>query len=275
MAARRCLVVSVLFLTGASSIGAQVSDKPKRVDFQRQVRPILADNCFPCHGPDSRTRQARLRPDIQDGAFAERASGTPIVPGDPKGSLLYQRIAHESDKMRMPPPRLSQKTLSAEQIEVLRRWTEEGASWEQHWSFKPVQRIEPPPLRDENWVRNPIDRFVLARLEVEGLAPAPEADRCTLARRVALDLTGLPPDPATLASFLSDSSEEAYETLVERLLASSAWGEHRARYWLDAARYGDTHGIHIDNYREVYFGLPSTRGPGGRRGTGRGGTRCG
>ncbi len=253
MILRRYLAVSVLFLTGASSIAAQVSEKPKAVDFQRQVRPILADNCFQCHGPDSRTRQARLRLDIRDGAFAARPSGIPIVPGDPAKSLLYQRIAHESDARRMPPPRLTKKTLSQNQIEVLRRWIEEGASWDQHWSFQPVERVDPPAVSDETWERNPIDRFVLARLEAEGLRPAPEADRGTLARRVALDLTGLPPDPGALARFLSDTSEGAFETLVDELVASKHWGEHRARYWLDAARYGDTHGVHIDNYREMYF----------------------
>jgi mono/diheme cytochrome c family protein len=253
MALRRCLAVSVLVLTAASSTAAQVTDKTASVDFQRQVRPILAGNCFQCHGPDARTRQAKLRLDTQDGAFADRPTGTPVVPGDPEKSLLYQRIAHASDRMRMPPPRLSDKTLSAEQVELLRRWIAEGASWDQHWSFKPVSRIDPPSVTDEAWVRTPIDRFVLARLEAEGLAPAPEADRRTLARRVALDLTGLPPDAQTLASFLSDTSEGAFEALVDRLLESKHWGEHRARYWLDAARYGDTHGIHIDNYREMYF----------------------
>ncbi len=253
MILRGGLAVSILLLAAASSIAAQASDKPTTVDFQRQVRPILTDNCFQCHGPDPRTRQARLRLDTQDGAFAERPSGRAIVPGDPMTSLLYQRIAHASDTKRMPPPRLSKKTLSAEQIEVLRRWIEEGASWDQHWSFKPVRRLDPPSVTDEAWVRNPIDRFVLARLGAEGLRPTPEADRRTLARRVALDLTGLPPDPGTLASFLSDASEGAFERLVDKLLASKHWGEHRARYWLDAARYGDTHGIHIDNYREMYF----------------------
>src|SRR3990172_6592583 len=253
MILRRCPAVSVLVLTVASSTAAQVSDRPKPVDFQRHVRPILADNCFQCHGPDQRTRQAKLRLDTEDGAFAERPSGRTIVPGDPKTSLLYQRIADDSDTRRMPPPRLSNKTLSAEQIEVLRRWIEEGASWDQHWSFMPVSRIDPPAVADETWVRNPIDRFVLARLEAGGLAPTPEADERTLARRVALDLTGLPPDPGTLASFLSDTSDGAFEALVDKLLESRHWGENRARYWLDAARYGDTHGIHIDNYREMYF----------------------
>ncbi len=253
MVTRRRLAISLLFLTGASSISAQVSGKPKPVDFQRQVRPILADNCFQCHGPDEATRQVELRLDTQEGAFGERPSGTPIVPGDPKGSLLYQRISAESDMDRMPPAQLTDKTLTAEQIDVLRRWIEEGASWFQHWSFEPVQRIDAPSVIDEIWIRNPIDRFVLARLEADDLEPAPEADARTLARRVALDLTGLPPDPGTLASFLSDTSEGALESFVDELLASKHWGEHRARYWLDAARYGDTHGIHIDNYREMYF----------------------
>src|SRR3972149_2356948 len=180
MILRRCPPVPVLVLTVASSTAAQVSDRPKPVDFQRHVRPILADNCFQCHGPDQGTRQARLRLDTEDGAFAERPSGTTIVPGDPEKSLLYQRVPHDSDTKRMPPPRLSNKTLSAEQIQVLRRWIEEGASWAQHWSFKPVSRIDPPPVMDvtdETWVRNPIDRFVLARLEAEGLAPTPQAAR--------------------------------------------------------------------------------------------------
>jgi mono/diheme cytochrome c family protein len=253
MVARRCLVAAGFILAAAPSIAVQVSDKPKPIDFQRQVRPILADNCFQCHGPDARSRQAKLRLDVQDGAFAERPGGRAIVPGDPENSLVYQRISHQSEARRMPPARLTKKTLSAEQIEVLRRWIEEGASWKQHWSFQPVKRSDLPAVTDETWIRNPIDRFVLARLEAEGLAPAPEADRRALARRVALDLTGLPPDPATLASFLSDPSGDAYEKLVDALLASQHWGEHRARYWLDAARYGDTHGIHIDNYREMYF----------------------
>ena len=209
MIIRRCLALLVLFLMGASSTAAQ-----KTVDFQRDVRPILTDNCFQCHGPDEGSRWAGLRLDTQDGAFGERPDGQTIVPGEPEKSLLYQRIAHEDEAYRMPPMDLSNKTLSPEQIEVLRRWIEEGASWDQHWSFEPVERVDPPAVTNEPWVHNPIDRFVLARLEAEGLAPAPEADKRTLARRVALDLTGLPPDPGTLASFLSDTSEGAYETLA-------------------------------------------------------------
>ncbi len=152
----------------------------------------------------------------------------------------------------MPPAALTNKTLTDEQIDVLKRWIEEGASWDQHWSFEPIARPTPPAVDNEAWVRNPVDRFVLARLEAEGLVPAREADKRTLARRAALDLTGLPPDPGTLTTFLNDTTDQAYEKLVDRLLESKHWGEHRARYWLDAARYGDTHGLHIDNYREMY-----------------------
>ncbi len=222
------------------------------VDFQRDVRPILADNCFSCHGPDEGTRQARLRLDTQEGAFGARPRGAAVVPGAAGASLLHQRVTHADERLRMPPPALSSKRLSAEQIDVLTRWIGEGASWDQHWSFEAVAEHAPPAVADEAWARNPIDRFVLARLEAEGLTPADEADKRTLARRVALDLTGLPPDPGLLASYLNDASDDAYETLVDRLLQSRHWGEHRARYWLDAARYGDTHGIHIDNYREMF-----------------------
>ena len=241
-------------LLPAAPVGLVAQGPPTAatVDFQRDVRPILADNCFSCHGPDRSTRRAGLRLDTQEGALGARPRGAAVVPADPEASLLYQRVTHGEERLRMPPPALSNKTLSAEQIDVLTRWIEEGASWDQHWSFEAVAEQAPPVVTGEAWVRNPIDRFVLARLEAEGLTPATEADKPTLARRVALDLTGLPPDPGLLASYLHDTSETAYETLVDRLLQSSHWGEHRARYWLDAARYGDTHGIHIDNYREMF-----------------------
>ena len=238
-------------LAGALPAEAQEGEAPA-VDFQREVRPILADNCFQCHGPDENTRQVRLRLDTEDGAFAERPNGRPVVPGDAAASLVYQRVAHDDPRRRMPPPGLSPKTLTDTEIDVLRRWIDEGASWEQHWAFETITRPTEPAVADAAWARSPLDRFVQARLEAEGLAPAPEADARTLARRVALDLTGLPPDPETLEAFVRDPSDAGYERLVDRLLASVHWGEHRARYWLDAARYGDTHGIHIDNYREMY-----------------------
>ena len=236
---------------GAAPAGAQQGASAPAVDFQRDVRPILADNCFQCHGPDESTRQVRLRLDTAEGAFAERPAGQPVVRGDAGASLVYQRVTHADPRLRMPPADTN-KTLSGEQIGVLRRWIDEGASWDQHWAFQPVVRPRPPAEAGDEWVRGPLDAFVLARLRAAGLTPAPEADRPTLARRAALDLTGLPPEPASLAAFLNDPSEDAYERYVDRLLAAEQWGEHRARYWLDAARYGDTHGIHIDNYREMY-----------------------
>lgn len=239
--------------------GATAAEPAPAVDFQRDVRPILSDNCFACHGPDEATREADLRLDTRDGAFSARPpagrSNRPrdpaVVPGDIDASLLVERINH-TDPLRRMPPEVSQKTLSGDQVETLTRWIEQGAPWDEHWSFAAIDRPTPPDVDDEVWARDPLDRFILARLEAEEFTPAEEADRRTLARRVALDLTGLPPDPGTLATFLNDTEDGAYERLVDRLLASPHWGEHRARYWLDAARYGDTHGIHIDNYREMY-----------------------
>ncbi|SVA23273.1 uncharacterized protein METZ01_LOCUS76127, partial [marine metagenome] len=186
-----CITVASAW-TGSFGAAAQVS--AAGVDFQRDVRPILADKCFQCHGPDESSRQAGLRLDIRDSAFEERPRGAAIVPSDVDASLLYQRIAHSDERRRMPP-RAADKALSEEEIDVLRRWIVEGASWEQHWAFESIERPVPPVVGQEAWVRNPVDRFVLARLEAEGLSPTPEADRATLARRVALDLTGLPPDP--------------------------------------------------------------------------------
>ena len=235
----------------AFMLGTPLGVAAQAVDFQRDVRPILADNCFRCHGPDESTRQVRLRLDTEEGVFSERPNGQPIVAGNASASLLFQRITHENQRLRMPPAS-SNKTLSDKQIDVLRRWIDDGASWDQHWSFKPVLRAELPVVSDEMWVRNPLDYFILAQLDADGLSPAPEADKRTLARRVALDLTGLPIDPELLARFVANDSNQAYGKLVDELLASVHWGEHRARYWLDAARYGDTHGIHIDNYREMY-----------------------
>jgi hypothetical protein len=221
------------------------------VDFQRAVRPILSDNCFHCHGPDQNTRMADLRLDTREGAFAAREGGSPIVPGNAKASLLYQRII-DSDPARRMPPEYSHKKLSDEQKEILRRWIDQGASFKEHWSFVAPARPPLPKVKQSGWVRNPIDNFIVAKLESAGLQPAPEADRLTLIRRLSLDLTGLPPTPQEVQAFLNDRATDAYEKQVDRLMASQHWGEHRARYWLDAARYADTHGIHVDNYREMW-----------------------
>ena len=222
-----------------------------RVDFQTEVRPLLSDACFQCHGPDPATRLADLRLDLKGGAFAERENGKPVVPGDAEASLIYQRITHRDAARRMPPE-YSHKKLEPEQIDKLRAWIDQGAEWTGHWSFEPPVRPDVPPAGDGTWAANPIDNFILARLQAEGLTPAAEADRPALARRAALDITGLPPEPSHLQAFLDDEAPGAYERYLDRLLALPGYGEHRARYWLDAARYADTHGIHIDNYREMW-----------------------
>ncbi|MFL6447516.1 MAG: DUF1553 domain-containing protein [Bryobacteraceae bacterium] len=242
------LVFFVLIVASTSSFAATTSGK---IDFQRQIRPILSDNCFLCHGPDKGTRMVDLRLDVQEGAFAARKNGTPIVPGKPDESLVIKRIYSDNPAFRMPPV-FAHKTLTQEQKDTLRRWIEQGANWTQHWAFVPPKKSARPELKMTVWPRNDIDRFILAKLEGNGLTPAPEADRRTLIRRVTLDLTGLPPSPAEVEAFVKDRSPKAYEKVVDRLLASPHYGEHRARYWLDAARYADTNGLHFDNYREIW-----------------------
>ncbi len=239
-----------LAMIAAFAVCAPAATNPP-VDFQRQVRPILSDKCFLCHGPDKGTRMADLRLDIQEGALAQRKNGVPIVPGKPDESLLIKRIYSDNPNFRMPPT-FSHRTLTAEQKDTLRRWIEQGATWKQHWAFIPPVKSTPPAVKQASWPRNDIDRFVLARMETAGLQPAAEADRRSLIRRVTLDLTGLPPTPEEVNAFLTDQSPDAYEKVVDRLLASPHYGEHRGRYWLDAARYADTQGLHFDNYREMW-----------------------
>ena len=217
------------------------------VQYNRDVRPILFDNCFSCHGPDSASRKADLRLDRREVAV-EMAT---ITPGDPDASEMIRRILSDDPDEQMPPPE-TKKKLTEAQKQLLARWIKEGAEYEPHWSLIPPATWPVPKVKDNSWVRNPIDNFIAARLEAAGLTPAPEADRRTLARRVSLDLTGLPPTPELVEEFVKDPAPDAYERLVDNLLASPKWGEHRGRYWLDAARYADTHGIHFDNYREIW-----------------------
>ncbi len=242
-------IFAVLLITFSSR--PAVADE-STVDFVRDIRPILSDTCYKCHGPDAKNREAELRLDQKTGAFDEAESGeTPIVPGEPDQSELLRRIATDDEDERMPPPD-SGKTLKPEQIALIRRWIEQGAPWQEHWAFVAPKKAELPTVKNTTWPRNIIDYFILARLEQEGLAPSPEADKQTLIRRVKFDLTGLPPTLAEVDAFLADTSDDAYEKLVDRLLASEHYGEHMARFWLDAARYGDTHGLHLDNYREIW-----------------------
>jgi hypothetical protein len=217
------------------------------VEYNRDVRPILLENCFACHGPDSAARQADLRLDQRESA-AEMGA---IVSGDPDSSEMIRRILSDDESERMPPPE-TKKSLTDAQKQVLIRWIREGAEFQPHWSLIAPVRPAVPTVGNSWWVRNPIDSFIAARLEAAGLEAAPEADRRTLARRLSLDLTGLPPTSELVDEFVSDPSPNAYERLVDKLLASPKWGEHRGRYWLDAARYADTHGIHFDNYREMW-----------------------
>ena len=224
----------------------------EEVDFSRDIRPILSNNCFKCHGPDEASRQSELRLDVKDRALAAlETEGHAIVPGDSAASVLYQRISADDPDERMPPAD-SGKQLTDEQIALLKTWIDQGADWREHWSFVRPERPRLPDVGDSDWPRNAIDHFILARLNKEGLRPSPEADKTTLLRRLTQDLTGLPPTLAEIDAFLADESPDAYEKAVDRLLASPHYGEHMARYWLDAARYGDTHGLHLDNERVIW-----------------------
>lgn len=224
---------------------------PAKVEFNQHIRPILSDNCFSCHGPDEEAREAGLRLDTPEGIVADAGGYRAVSPGDLAGSELYRRITDEDPDVRMPPE-ASHKTLTDEQIQLLAQWIREGAEWQQHWSFEPLRRPTLPDVTDPDWVGNPIDAFVLARMAEEGLSPSAQANKNTLIRRLSLDLAGLTPTPEAIDAFVADESDDAYERLVDRFLASTSYGEHRAHYWLDAARYSDTHGLGWDNYRSIW-----------------------
>jgi hypothetical protein len=249
---RRLLATLALMLAAmlyAVAVSGHAGDPPQQsVDFNRDIRPILSDNCFTCHGPDEKQRKAGLHFDTKAGAFAKAGV---IIPGDAAGSRLIKRITADDPEMRMPPPD-SGHSLTDNQKALIRRWIDQGAKWETHWAYIAPVRPDPPKTGDTAWPRNPIDNFVLAHLEWEGLRPSPEADRPALLRRVTLDLTGLPPTPAELDSFLADKSPGAYEARVDKLLRSPHYGERMALQWLDLARYADTHGYHIDSHRDMW-----------------------
>jgi hypothetical protein len=224
---------------------------PERIEFNRDIRPILSDLCFHCHGPDAAKRKAKLRLDTEEGARADHDGVRALVPGDPGKSELLRRMITEDEKDRMPPTKLGRR-LSPQQIALVKRWIEQGGQWQKHWSLIPSSRPELPHVTDKTWPRTGIDRFILARLEREGLKPAAEAERATLIRRVSLDLTGLPPTPAEVDAFVRDTSPDAYEKVVDRLLTSPRFGERMAVRWLDAARYADTNGYQSDGERFMW-----------------------
>jgi len=235
---------AVLWLFGSawlSPTGAE--EAPLR--FSTDVRPILAERCFLCHGPDASHREADLRLDLESHAKQSREGTAALVPGKPKSSEVYRRIISEDPDERMPPAD-GGKPLTKEEIETLRRWIAEGAPYQQHWSFTPVAQPELPRVKDEAWPARDLDRFVLARLEQAMLRPAPDADRRQLLRRVYFDLIGLPPTPEQIAAFVEDTSADAYEKVVDRLLASPRYGERWARHWLDLVRYAETYGYEHD-----------------------------
>jgi hypothetical protein len=233
--------------TGASP-AARAEEK---VDYNRDIRPILANNCLLCHGPDEKERKGGLRLDTAEGALAEKDGFAAIVPGNPEESELILRITSDDAEEQMPP-RKTGKTLSPREVGLLTTWVKQGASYAKHWAYVAPKRPEPPEVRDRSWPRNAIDRFLLARLEGEGLRPSPEADRLALIRRASLDLTGLPPTPAEVEAFANDPAPDAYEKLVDRLLDKPAFGEHWARMWLDLARYADSAGYADDPSRTIW-----------------------
>ncbi len=244
----------VLVLTcfvATAAIAQQGSEKQNHeISFAKQVQPILADFCYACHGADAKSREAGLRLDIRQDAIDSDA----IVPGKPDDSELIERILSDDDDLVMPPPD-TKKKLTDKQKEILRKWIQNGAKYEAHWAFQRPVKPTPPKVKNESWCQTDLDRFVLAKLESMGLTPAPKAQPEQLFRRIHLDITGLPPRPELTQSFLVDyrkNGQAAISKWIDRLMESPAWGEHRARYWLDAARYADTHGLHFDNYREMW-----------------------
>lgn len=232
-------------------LAAPVLHADEKIVFSRDIHPVLSANCFACHGPDEKSRKAKLRLDTAEGAYKKHDDKAAIVPGDLAKSELVRRIQASDPDDHMPPPD-SEKKLTPHQIELLKRWIAEGADYTGHWSFQPIKSPPLPEVKDGKWASgNPIDRFVLARLEKEGLKPSGKADKATLIRRLTLDLTGLPPTLAEIDAFINDNSPNAYEKVVDRLLANPHYGERMALDWLDAARFADTNGYHIDSGRDM------------------------
>ncbi|HLU46694.1 MAG TPA: DUF1549 domain-containing protein, partial [Planctomycetota bacterium] len=238
--------VALALAAPASMLAAGEGAGSGSLDFSRDVLPILSDKCFLCHGPDA-PGESPLRLDSYAGATRDLGGYRAIDPNAPERSEVLVRIHDPKDPM---PPKDAEKQLTAEERAILDRWVRSGGAYAEHWAFVPPRK--PPVPKAASSDVNEVDAFVRAKLEARGLDFAPEAEKSTLARRVALVLTGLPPEPDLLESFLADTRPDAYERLVDKLLASVRFGENQARYWLDAVRYGDTHGLHLDNRRAIY-----------------------
>lgn len=233
------------------------TDAKLRLRYGRDIRPLLSDRCFKCHGQDEKARAEGLRLDVRDGALAARKAGSPIVPGKPDESLLIKRILTDDPDDIMPPPSAGKKPLTADEKALLRRWIAEGAEYEPHWAFVPPTRGETPKVKMPGWVKNEIDAYVMSALEGVGLTPSEPADSETLVRRVYLDLTGLPPTPEEVKAFVTDGSSDALEKLVDRLFTQEPYrtrtAERLTMPWLDQARYADTNGIHMDAGRQMWL----------------------
>ncbi len=235
-------VAALAFAHGTTAYG-----QSEQVDFNRDVRPILSNVCFKCHGPDAGARKKDLRLDLEESAIEERDGVRAIVPGDPAASAMVQRITHSDPDERMPPQNQTHK-LSQQDIDVIIRWIKQGAEYDLHWAYTAVNRPPVPNVKQADWVSNPIDNFILNRLESEGLQPSAEADPVTLTRRMFVDLTGLPPKPEDVRSFETDG----HEPIVDRLMASQHYGERMAVTWLDLVRYADSAGYHNDPPRSIW-----------------------
>jgi len=225
------------------------AEEPAKLEFNRDIRPILSETCFACHGFDEKKRQGHLRLDTLDGAIADLGGHAAIKPGDVGASEIWARIHSTDPDLVMPPPS-TKKVLTDDQKQKLKTWIEQGAPYQSHWAFEPLGQAQPPA--GEQWSSHPIDRFLLQQMQQRGLQPQAEADRYTLIRRVAFTLTGLPPTAVEVQAFVEDRSPYAYEDMVERYLASKRYGEEMAKHWLDVARYADTHGLHLDNERAMW-----------------------
>lgn len=224
------------------------------IDFNQQIRPILSDRCFHCHGPDEHDRKGKLRLDIADGpdgAYRERKGSFAIKPGDLENSEVWYRIITDDEDDIMPPPDSHKKSLTQPEKDLVKQWILEGAKYQQFWAFVPPKKEALPQTKDKTWSKQSIDRFILAQMEQKNLSPSPKADKRTLIRRVSFDLTGLPPTLEEIDTYLKDDSPQAYEKIVDHYMSKPQYGEHMARYWLDLVRFADTNGIHHDHYREI------------------------
>ncbi len=245
-------VILLLILFISTNVRAGDDSNGDIVQYNRDIRPILSNTCFSCHGPDEKTREADLRLDIAEAAFAKRDGSPAIVPGKPAESHIVARMTSTDVDEQMPPSD-SHLKVTKKQIDLIRKWIQQGAKYQPHWAFRPIKQSAFPQVKHKDWIRNGIDSFVLHRLEKANIKPSPVASRETLIRRLSLDLTGLPPSPEEVKEFINNKSPNAYEQLIDRLLASPHYGERWGRHWLDQARYADTNGYTVDSPRSIWL----------------------